>query len=345
MKTLSKVSILAAFASLLGFGQLTTTQTTLTNALTGTGNNSVVCVGSATGVNLPSVGVNGTYLGIEGEATQVVSLQSTLCYNVKRGQLGTGVKAHNAASIVWVGNAATGTGDPSRPFSGGAFVTGAPSGACTASQQYTLPVIVYGPANGVGNGLTYSCGANGLWGRLWSFTVSPTSCAFTPTTSTVTNTYVLVGASTVNVLNGTTNAAAGTTTLVCDFNVPTLFPTSSPAVLNDITLFVGSQTTAPTSLGTSTLGTVAFPAASLTETASTVTPVAAGGTVTTVSPTAITTVTTAGAFLTLKHTYASAVKLNADLQKIHYTMPFLQSAAAIMTLNTPGLIVHYIQAQ
>jgi hypothetical protein len=100
---------------------------------------------------------------------------------------------------------------------------------------------------------------------------------------------------------------------------------------------VGSQTTATTSLGISTLGTIIFPAAATSETASAVTPVAAGGTVTTTSPTAITSTTTAGSFLTLKHTYASTVVLDTDLQMLVYTMPFLQSAAAAMALNTLGL--------
>lgn len=345
MKTIMKLTSILALLASAALAQLTTTQTTLTTALTASGQNATVCIGASTGVNTPSVVQNGTYFGIDQEAMQVTGNPSTLCYNVKRGQLGTAPSGHAAAAIVWIGNAATGTGDSSRPFSGGAFITRAPSGSCTASAQYALPVILYGPANGIGNGTVFTCGNNGYWGRLGSFFVAPTNCAFTPTTSTVTNTYPLLGASFVNVLNGTSNSAAGTLTLVCDFAIPTLAPTTTPAVLQDITLFIGSQTTAPTSLGTSTLGTVTFPAAASSETASTVTPVAAGSTVTTTSPTQITTVTTAGSFLTLKHTYLTAVKLNTDLQKVHYTMPFLQSAAAVMTLNTPGLLVHYITAQ
>jgi hypothetical protein len=150
-----------------------------------------------------------------------------------------------------------------------------------------------------------------------------------------------VGASAVFVLNGTSNAAAGTNTLTCTIPLPTNIQIQKGAIVSDITLYVGSQTTAPTSLGTSTLGTITFPAAATTEVASTVTPVAIGGTVTTTSPTLITTVTTAGSFLTIKHTYATTVQLSADRQMLVYTMPFLQSAAAAMTLNTPGLQVHY----
>lgn len=136
------------------------------------------------------------------------------------------------------------------------------------------------------------------------------------------------------VMQGTSNAAAGTQTLSCSINLPT------GAQLIDINLFIGSQTTAPTSVGTATLGTVTFPAAATTETASTEAPVTIGGTVTTTTPTALTTVTTAGRFLTVKHVFSTAVTV-ADRQQLAYQFPILQSAAAAMVLNTPGLLVHY----
>lgn len=336
-KKIFRTSILFLIAAVAVFGQATTTSTTLSAAVSAT--DGVFCVASATGISVPSVGNVGTYLVVDAEAAQVVSLRSTLCFNVKRGQLGTSVTAHNSGAVVWVGNAATGTGDSSRPFSSGAIVTTMPTGPCVATAQFSLPIIVVGPQTA---GYVMTC-TGGYWGRPGSFYVLPTSCAFFGTTSTVTNTFPLVGASNVFVLNGTTNAAAGTTTLSCNIEIPTDVGISNGAFLTDITLFVGSQTTAPTSLGTAALGSITFPAAASSETPSTVTPVAVGGTVTTTSPSQITTVTTAGSFLTLRHTWATPVRFSTDLQILQYTMPFLQGAAAVMTLNTPGILVHYVQ--
>lgn len=119
--------------------------------------------------------------------------------------------------------------------------------------------------------------------------------------------------------------------------------TSQGAYLQDITTFVGSQTQAPTSVGTATLGSITYPAVSTTETPSTVAPVALGGTVTTVSPTAITTVTTAGSFLTIQSTFSNLINLSTDLQTLQYTLPFGNTTTTAMTLNSPGLLLHVIQ--
>lgn len=339
MKNITRSLLLLILVAVCAFSQATTTSTTTSASISAA--DTLVCLASGTGVNLPSASQTPTYLGIESEALQVTSNPSTLCYKVKRGQLGTAQASHASGALVWIGNPATSTGDSSRPFSGGAFVPSRPYGSCVSTAQYTLPIIVYGTQSGLQNGNVYTCTAGGSWGQISMFYVSPSNCTFAPTTLTSTNTYIQVGASTLFVLNGTSNAAAGTNTLTCDIMIPTNVTTSTGATILDITLFVGSQTTAPTSLGTATLGSITFPAAATTETASTVTPVTVGGTVTTVSPTAITTVTTAGSFLTIKHTFSTAVKLSTDLQILRYTMPFLQSAAAAMTLNTPGLLVHY----
>lgn len=338
MKTL-KIAILFLVA-LAAFGQLTTTSTTLSAAQTNTTAN--WCLASATGVVVPSVTATGSFLVVESEAVQVKAQQGgTGCYLVQRGQLGSVVTSHASGATVWVGNAATSTGDSSRPFSGGPFIPYVPTGSCTASLQYTLPVIVISQIQGAGNGRVITCTPNGSWGVISAFFVEPSACTFAPTTLTTTNTYIQVGASTVFVLNALSNAAAGTNTLTCNILPPTQVTLKNGAKLLDITLFVGSQTTAPTSLGTATLGSITMPAAATSETPSTVTPVTAGGTVTTVSPTAITTVTTAGSFLTIKHTFATVVDFSTDLQIFRYTMPFLQSAASAMALNTPGLLVHY----
>jgi hypothetical protein len=113
------------------------------------------------------------------------------------------------------------------------------------------------------------------------------------------------------------------------------------AVITDITGYYGSQTTAPTSIGTATLGSISFATPATGAAASTVTPVAFGGTITNTVPTAITTVTTAGSFLPIKSALGTPVTLSTDNQILVYKLPFVQSAAAAMTINTPGLIVHY----
>lgn len=340
MKNTLKITLLSLLAASLAFGQATTRSTTASAAITRS--QTFICVASATSTILPSTAASGSYFGVDEELMQIVSAgTSSTCFNVQRGVNGTLSTAHLNGGPVWVGSAATSTGDPSRPFTGGPFIGQVPRGSCTASLQFTLPLIVYGSLYGNSNGQVVTCTAAGYWGLVSAFWVAPTNCTFAPTTLTTTNTYIQVGASNVFVLNGLSNAAAGTNTLTCNIPLPTQVTTNTGSILMDITLEIGSQTTAPTSLGTSTLATITFPAAATTETASTVTPVAIGGTVTTTSPTLITTVTTAGSFLTIKHTYASQVRLSTDLQLLQYRMPFLQSAAAAMALNTPGLLVHY----
>ncbi len=186
-----------------------------------------------------------------------------------------------------------------------------------------------------------------------SFFVPASQCTWSPTTLTQTSTLTFAGASNLPVLKGISNAAAGTMTLNCVINVPSSIQQLHGAIVTDITLYLASSATGsgvvPTSVGTSTLATITMPAAATTETASTVTPVAIGGTVTTTGAGAtgfLTAVTTDGAFYTIKHTYATAVDLSTDLRMLVYTMPILQSAAAVSTLFTPGLQVHYsYQAQ
>lgn len=320
MKTI-KISILCLVIAFAAFGQTATTTTTLSSSINQSQN--TIVVASATGIVASAVGADQLVM-INKEVMKVTAVASTTL-TVQRGVKGTGASAHATLATVWAG--------PPSVFLNSDPVRGS---TCTAANQPYLPVI------SVSTGTVWNCTNLSTWGQDMIQYISPTDCTFAPTTSTVTNTYPQVGASTLFVLNGTTNSAAGTTTLTCNILLPTKVGTSNGLVLSDITLFIGSQTTAPTSLGTSTLGSITFPAAATTETASTVTPVAVGGTVTTTSPTLITTITTAGSFLTIKHTYASAVRLSTDRQILQYTMPFLQSAAAVMTLNTPGLLVHYI---
>lgn len=341
MNTIKTIFLLAMFA-IAAFAQQTTTSTTLSVALTAT-SNAEWCLASSSGVVLNSTTGNASYLFVDREAAQITSQGgSSTCYKVKRAQLGTAQMAHAATSKVWVGQAATGTGDSSRPFTG-AFVSTMPSGACTAAAQYTLPIIYTGPASGGGFiGSVINC-IGGRWGGQAdkAFWVSPGNCTFAPTTLTTTNTLIQVGASNVFVLNGTSNAAAGTNTLTCNIVIPTAVTALQGAVITDITGYYGSQTTAPTSIGTATLGSISFATPATGATASTVTPVSFGGTITNTVPTAITTVTTAGSFLPIKSALGTPVTLSTDNQILVYKLPFVQSAASAMTINTPGLLVHY----
>jgi len=173
MKNLIRIASLVA-AALLGIvpaqAQLTTTSTTLSVAVLAGGGNvasqSQWCLTSATGVVLPSLSANavGSYLFVDKEVAQVVSAgSSSTCYNVKRGQLGTSANyGHSVNATLWVGNVATGSGDNSHPFSGGIFTPNVPSGTCTASVQYSLPVIVYGPNNSDFSGGLANC-VSGYW--------------------------------------------------------------------------------------------------------------------------------------------------------------------------------------
>jgi hypothetical protein len=339
MKNIFALLVLSAFAA---FGQQTTTSTTLSTALTQAGN-ADWCIASATGVQLPTAALNASYLFVDREAAQITAQGgSSTCYKVKRAQLGTARAAHAATARVWVGQSSVSSGDSSRPFDG-AFITSLPTGACTATAQYTLPLIYTGPAQGGAfPGSIIDC-VGGRWGGRAdkTFYVSPTNCTFAPTTLTTTNTYIQSGASNVFVLNGTSNAAAGTNTLTCNIVIPTAVTALQGAVITEITGYYGSQTTAPTSIGTATVGTISFASPATGAAVSTVTPVAFGGTITNTVPTLITTVTTAGSFLPIRSALGTPVPVSTDNQIIQYKLPFVQAAASAMTINTPGLLVKY----
>lgn len=328
MKITMKYLILGALACFSAFGQTATTQTTISTAMDRT-------QGYVNLVSATNVSANG-FIFADGETMTINGNYVSGTYvPVTRGASGTRAVTHAVSVVAFVfspGNPAAGLPNQART----GLINYDLYGSCVRADQIVLPRI-----NSL-NSKVFDCQA-GRWGRILTQYVPPTSCGTAQTTSTATNTYITVGASAVMVLNSVSNAAAGTTTLVCDFLPPTSFSAVRSAVLLDIVSAVGSQVTAPTSLGTSTLGIVTFPTpTATTETASVVTPVAAGSTVTTVGPTTtVLTVTTAGAFLTFKHTYADPIVLTTDLQRVHFTFPFLQSAAAAMTVNFPGLWVHY----
>lgn len=329
-KTIKSLSLLVLCCVGL-FGQTNTLVQTTTSAAM-TDRQTFVVLTSATGVNAAATGVVASQLYIidkgqtMGELVSVTSVSSTTI-QIRRAMGGI-ASAHASGAIVYVAT------------SPNWFYSKNPSGSCTAASTFVTPWL------NTSLGTRFTCdAATGTWVESGDrvFFVPPTQCTTAPTTSTVTNTYPQIGASTIFVLNAVTNAAAGTTTLVCNIQVPSAVTTLRGAFLKDIVVAVGSQVTAPTSIGTATLGTVTFPTpVATTQTASTVTPVTAGALTQLGPTTTVLTVTTAGAFLTFKYTPASPVSLDTDLQALQFTVPYLQSAAAAMTLNWPGLWVHYI---
>ncbi len=337
MKKLTLVILGGLLASLSAFGQQNSIVfTSLSAAITAT--QTSFAVASATGINAPSFasGLAGSSLYVveigqtTGEQMQVTAISGTTV-SVRRTTGRT--TAHASGAQVLVATNANW------------FKTKDPSGSCTTATTDISPYF------NVNTGQEWVCSAITLtWVRNgdYVFYVPPTQCTFAPTTLTVTNTYPQIGTSTLFVLKGISNAAAGTMTLTCNIVLPTRVTSTRGAVLKDITLEIASSATGsgvvPTSVGTSTLGTITFPAAATTETASTVLPVTIGGTVTTTgagSTGFLTAVTTDGSFYTIKHTYSTAVSLSTDLQMLVYTMPILQSAASVSTLFTPGLFIHY----
>lgn len=147
--------------SVVAYGQLTTTSTTLSTAVN-TASSTQWCIASATGVVVPTVSnSNGSLLLADREVAQVTGAGfSSTCFKVKRGQMGSVVASHSAASTVWVGQPATSSGDSSRPFNG-AFITALPTGSCVAADQYTLPVLFVGAASLGGTpGTPYNCISN-----------------------------------------------------------------------------------------------------------------------------------------------------------------------------------------
>lgn len=167
--------------------QIATTQTTFSAAVTVTGPGTqgvtAVQLASCTATVLEGVTTVGTFIFADQEAMQITG-QSTLSgtiggsgactVQVKRGQLGTIQSGHTTAAIVWVGYPAASTGDPSRPFSQGAFVSFAPGGSCTAALQYQLPLIVTGTVQAGNAGDLVTC-QDGTW-------VTYTPLAYPPTT-------------------------------------------------------------------------------------------------------------------------------------------------------------------
>jgi hypothetical protein len=264
MKNLLKITVSAVLLVFCASAQLATTSTTLASAVV-SNTTTQWCVASATGINLPSLsgGTAASYLFVDKEAVVVTSQgSSSTCFNVKRGQLGTSSNySHSVNSTVWVGSPATGTGDSSRPFTGGAFTTNMPSGTCVASAQYTLPIIVTGSISGVGTGDVYTC-VGGYWTR------GDTQVGPYPFTSftTLSNPGNLVAATSVSDVNGKEwfsgiyIPANATLTGACWLNGATVGTDKRMAFLADLSgaIIATSATAGVTTASASTYQCVAF---------------------------------------------------------------------------------------
>lgn len=344
------LTAVAAFATTYG-GQVDTTQTTLSavlNAPTAGSPNTIVSLASCTGTQLASTSQGATYLGSGSEAMQITSLISgtiggaaACTVQVKRGQLGTRATSHANGDVVWVGNAAVGTGDSSRPFSNGAFATLAPSGACTASSQYSLPVFVTG-RDALSGGTVWTC-AGGYWGQLASVFIDPGQCtaAVSGTAGTGNDTVVIDGS--VPALKASSTAAgASNATFTCVLSMPTSIMPGKGFLITDITYLYSVQTTTATSMVASTFKHFQPPAAAASETASSATlvddcntcvqtPAVGSANLASVS---------AGQYYSEKVAPATPILANNDLRTFVFTFQINQSAAAAQIVTCPGLIVH-----
>lgn len=155
------LAVVFAFTGMIGVAnaQASWTKTTLSAALDNKSNTLIVA--SATGITAPGDQTNVSSLGspagnpsftflyIDKELFQVLGVNSTTIY-VKRAMQGTAIAAHVSGATVYVG--------PPEYFSNSSFLANnGPSGACTASAQRILPVIV--PATGD----QYDCRSSGQW--------------------------------------------------------------------------------------------------------------------------------------------------------------------------------------
>lgn len=210
MTRITRLLFLAALVSAGAFAQLTTTNTKLSAAITSNTQTSVT-LASGTGVAVPTAMTAGSYLYVDTEAMQVMSNFTGTTYTVKRAQLGTAARTHASGALVWVGNVAGSTGDTSRPFTGGPFFSGKrnsiPAGSCTASAQYTLPVI------DTDSGIAYTC-ISGAWQTVNTSDTVPApivgnAVASASTITPTANTFHVTGTAAISTINVPAGFAPG----------------------------------------------------------------------------------------------------------------------------------------
>ncbi len=346
MNTFTRLFAVIAFLAVTAFGQVTTTQTTLSAAVNAT--DTLITLTSATGVS--SAGPLNqwtTELFVDRELMQVRSVSGTNI-TVQRGGESTPAQAHNSGAVVWVG-------PPSY------FGYGDPSGACVATAQPNLP------RPSIQTGRVWTCPSSGADAGVWLSSVEPypyqftdgafwvpaSACGWSTTGTWASQVAVATGGPNIQGLttlatSGATPlvnqislaAAASANTLNCTVTLPQRLTAGKGVVVTDVTVMYGVQTTALTSISGAALSTITYPTGA-SQTASTVTPVAITGTVTASSTTGNLGLTTAGAFRSSKLTLATPFNMVTDLQQLIVTEVFNQSAASAQIVNTPGVLVHY----
>jgi hypothetical protein len=379
MKKLFTLSILLLVLAAGSFAQLTTTSTNFSVAVAATGpgtaGNTNVQLASCTGTVLPSVSQVGSYLWADAEAMQIAALVSgtiggsgTCTLNVVRGVMGTLEGPHATSAVVYIGNQATSTGDPSRPASGGPFIGFDPEGSCTAAQQYTLPLINWR------SGRVWTCPTTGPLANLWAVTYDPTAifsltdgALFVPpgacSISASGNSTGTVGLQTVGGVavqqQAVTSTGTNTITLTCHMSIPTRLrgstsgPGAGAAILDVVVPYGVQQASLGTQVATLASGTMnstavfqksTFPVAAASETQSAAFARADTGTllITPVVASFNTGTTTAGQFFTVKFTPATPILMNTDLQDITVNVTFQCAATTATTVNSPGMFVHII---
>lgn len=127
--------------------------TTLSSAVTTTTQNTVV-LASTSGVNVPTLGGNGSYLYVDREEMEVIAFvppgtTTNQITQVIRGVNGTAAELHQANALVWVGQA---------DWFSGAPVGSVPAGTCTIGNLNAYPDIH------VLTGDIFGCSSDGRWG-------------------------------------------------------------------------------------------------------------------------------------------------------------------------------------
>lgn len=141
MNTLKKLLIAVVLALTLqsGYAQTTSVRTTLTTATTQSTGTETLTVGSTTGMSASPQ----SFILIDAEMMQVVSVPSSTTITVRRATGGTASRHAATAEVRW---GVSGQFNNSTGNTSGVFVGAAPVGSCTRASNQFLPVFLV--ANG-----------------------------------------------------------------------------------------------------------------------------------------------------------------------------------------------------
>ena len=196
-RTFGKLALLLSIVALGAFGQITMTQTTLSQAADARA--TVVHVASATGIaeagNLidgslgPPSGAGAIILYVDKEAMRVVSFRGT-AVTVSRGYAGTKAAAHASGAVAYIGQA-------------GRYALSDPAGPCTVTSSTVLPRVV------IPTGKVFRCiGSNWVAsGEVFRTTGTFTAAAIAANACGAAVTTAVTGILTTDVVYASTNAA------------------------------------------------------------------------------------------------------------------------------------------